>query len=69
MKPSYFKTAGKGYNAVNSRAGDVIDFYNILYIENNNVQFDQYDQVFGSEGNSQIYQGTISQLMSSGIPS
>ena len=33
VKLSYLKTPEKGYNYVNNEIGNLIDFYNILYLE------------------------------------
>jgi hypothetical protein len=42
IKPSYFSTAKKGYHQFNAEAGDTVDFYNILYLQEPNHQYDSY---------------------------
>lgn len=49
IKPTYFKQPNKGYNQVNKQVGSTIDFYNILYLQENNKIYNQYEEIFGSK--------------------
>lgn len=68
MKASYWTTANKGYNLISKEVGDLIDFYNILYIEEGNTNFDSYNEIFGDKSHYS-QRGTIAQLISEGVPS
>lgn len=67
VKPSYFRTAGQGYNKVNQQVGDTIDFYNILYMREPLNNYNEYAEIFGDLGNNPKL-GSIKQLVDSGIP-
>lgn len=43
IKPAFFKRKDKGYNKVHKEVGSTIDFYNILYMQENNKIYNQYE--------------------------